>query len=292
VALRHAILKSQPQIVISFIDVTNIYVLLALHRSNLSVIVSERCDPRQVSTGDEGWDRLRRRLYPGATRLVVLDEESLSYFSTEIRQRSRVIPNAVPPPCYRAADEGRMPQKVGKTLLAMGRLDREKGFDLLLHAFAGIRRQHPLWSLNIWGQGPLEFSLKALADELGLRERVRFPGFTRQPYDVMRRADLFVLSSRYEGFPNVLLEAMACGLPVVSFDCPTGPNQIIRDGIDGVLVPAGDVGALMKSLDHVMSNDAQRQQLADRAPEVIERFSVERVMGLWESLIKDCFENN
>lgn len=292
VALRQAILKTRPQIVISFIDVTNIYVLLALQQSNLSVIVSERCDPRQVSTGDEGWDRLRHRLYPGATRLVVLDEESLSYFSAEIRQRGRAIPNAVLPPRNRTAGEQRRPQKVGKTLLAMGRLDREKGLDLLLQAFSGVARKHPSWSLEIWGQGPLEFALQTLADELGLRERVRFPGFTRHPYEVMQRADLFVLSSRYEGFPNVLLEAMACGLPAVSFNCPTGPNQIIRDGLDGVLVPPCDVGALMRSLDHLMSDDSERRRLADRAPEVIERFSVERVMGLWESLISDCHENN
>jgi GalNAc-alpha-(1->4)-GalNAc-alpha-(1->3)-diNAcBac-PP-undecaprenol alpha-1,4-N-acetyl-D-galactosaminyltransferase len=292
VALRQAIIKTHPQIVISFIDVTNIYVLLALQQSNLSVIVSERCDPRQVSTGDEGWDRLRHRLYPGATRLVVLDEESLSYFSAEIRQRSRVIPNAVLPPRYTAAGVPKRAQTVGKTLLAMGRLEGEKGLDLLLHAFAGIARKHPSWSLDIWGQGPLEFALKALADELGLSERVRFRGFTKQPYDVMQRADLFVLSSRYEGFPNVLLEAMACGLPVVSFNCPTGPNQIIREGIDGVLVPPCDVGALMASLDHLMSNDTERQRLADRAPEVIERFSIERVMRIWENLIRECYENN
>lgn len=290
VALRRALISTQPDLVISFIDITNICVLLALQRLRLPVIVSERCDPRQVSTGSEGWDRLRHRLYPQAHRVVILDEQSLSYFAAEVQRCCRVIPNAVLPPLYAAAHENGAARKTGKTLLAMGRLDREKGFDLLLQAFSSIAPRRPNWSLHIWGQGPLRATLKALAHDLGLDEQVQFPGFTQQPEQVMRDADLFVLSSRFEGFPNVLLEAMACGLPVVSFDCPTGPSQIVRHGVDGVLVSPTEVGALSASLDRLMGDEAERQRLASRAPEVMERFSMQRVMSMWESLVWDCAE--
>jgi glycosyltransferase involved in cell wall biosynthesis len=291
VALRHAIISTNPHIVISFIDVTNICVLLSTHRLSLPIIVSERCDPRQVSTGNEGWDRLRHRLYPHANRIVLLDEQSLSFFSAEVRRRCRVIPNAVLPPHCSPAHENGAPPKAGEILLAMGRLEREKGFDLLLKAFSNIAPHRPFWSLQIWGQGSLGSTLKAMANDLGLSEKVQFPGFTHQPQHVMRNSDLFVLSSRFEGFPNVLLEAMACGLPVVSFDCPTGPSQIVRDGIDGVLVPAFDVIALSDSLDRLMGDEAERKRLAGKAPEVMERFSTQRIMGMWENLVRDCYEN-
>lgn len=289
VALRHAILKTDPQVVISFIDVTNIRVLLALYRLNVPVIVSERCDPRQVSTGHEGWDGLRHRLYANAHRIVLLDKESSTYFCDEVRRRCSVIPNAVLHPGNSAPETGE-PGKQRKILLAMGRLEREKGFDFLLQAFSRVAPQQPLWSLHIWGQGDLRESLEALADDLGLGEKVQFHGFTPNPYQVMRQSDLFVLPSRFEGFPNVLLEAMACGLPVVSFDCPTGPSQIVRHGIDGVLVPGSDVGALISALNRLMENECERQDLARRAPEVLERFSVQRVMGLWEDLLRDALE--
>lgn len=291
VALRHALINTNPHLVISFIDITNISVLLALHRLKLPVVVSERCDPRQVSTGSEGWDRLRHRLYPHASYMVILDEQSSSFFSDEVRRRCRVIPNAAPTPQRAAPRENGAAHKTEKILLAMGRLDYEKGFDLLLHAFSGVARRRPEWSLHIWGEGPLRATLKALAHDLGLSERVKFPGFTRRPEHVMRGADLFVLTSRFEGFPNVLLESMACGLPVVSFDCPTGPSQIVRHGVDGLLVPPADVEALSYSLDRLMGDAAERQRLASRAPEVTERFSMQRVMGMWESLVRDCVGN-
>jgi GalNAc-alpha-(1->4)-GalNAc-alpha-(1->3)-diNAcBac-PP-undecaprenol alpha-1,4-N-acetyl-D-galactosaminyltransferase len=291
VALRHALISTDPHLVISFIDITNISVLLALHRLKLPVVVSERCDPRQVSTGSEGWDRLRHRLYPHANRVVILDEQSSSYFSDEVRRRCRVIPNAAPTPLCATPRENGAAHKTEKVLLAMGRLDYEKGFDLLLRAFSGVARRRPEWSLHIWGEGPLRATLKALAHDLGLGERVQFPGFTRRPDHVMRGADLFVLTSRFEGFPNVLLESMACGLPVISFDCPTGPSQIVRHGIDGLLVPPTDVEALSYSLNRLMGDEAERHRLAVRAPEVIERFSMQRVMGMWESLVWDCVGN-
>jgi len=165
--------------------------------------------------------------------------------------------------------------------VAMGRLGFEKGFDLLLLAFALCFERYPDWTLRLVGQGAEQPRLQNLAEQLGIKHAVRFEPVTKEPERVLHESDLFVLSSRTEGFPMVLLEAMACGLPVVSFDCSSGPREMIRDGIDGLLVPPEDVGALAAAMATLMGDELERQRLAKRAVEVAERFSLPRVMGMW-----------
>ena len=157
------------------------------------------------------------------------------------------------------------------------------GMKLTLPSFAKIN-----WTLEILGEGPIRAYLLSCIEKHGLEERVLMSGFTRRPFDAMRRADLFALSSLDEGFPNVLLEAMACGLPVVSFDCPSGPRHIIRNGVDGVLVPPRDAHAMAAALDRLMGDEVERKRLASRAREVVERFGVAKVMTMWEELLVEC----
>ena len=284
--LRETLIDTRPQVVISYIDVTNLCVLSATRGCGLPVIVSEQCDPNHNFIG-EGWERLRCRLYPQARYVSVLTQESLDYFSSVSGIRGRIIPNLLTPHVFARSGEVAQP-KNGKTLMAMGRLAPEKGFELLLHAFALVARKHADWMLEILGEGPLRATLESCIQRLDLVGRVRMPGFTRQPFDAMRRADLFALSSLCEGFPNVLIEAMACGLAVVSVDCPSGPRHIIRNGVDGTLVPPGDALALATAFDRLMGDEAERRRLAARAPEVAERFGADKIMSRWEELVADC----
>lgn len=285
-ALREAIINLRPRSVISFIDVTNIRTLLATQGLGLPVIISEHCDPYHINLG-EGWEGLRRISYPLAKCLTVLTEEATPYFSGLMDVRVRVIPNPVASGARLFEDEREKQEKRGAILLAMGRLAYEKGFDLLLQAFALIAQRQPGWSLQIWGEGVLRSQLEQSACRLGLAGRVKFCGFTKHPFEVMRQADLFVVPSRCEGFSNVLAEAMACGLAVVSFDCPSGPRHIVRDGIDGVLVPPQNVHALAATLERLMGDEAERQRLARNASHVVERFGIERVMSSWEPLVAE-----
>lgn len=283
-ALRAAVAASRPEAVVSFIDRANVLTLLATAGLGAPVVVSERVNPRHRALG-RSWRALRLLSYPLAARVVGQTQAAVDFFPPPIRRRCAVIPNPAQRPPGAEAPISREPG--ARTLLAMGRLERQKGFDALLRAFARVAPAHPGWALEIWGEGPLRSELEALRDGLGLAGRARLPGLTTTPGAAMASADLFTLSSRYEGFPNVLAEALACGLPAVSFDCPSGPRELVRDGVDGLLVPAGDEGALAAALARLMDDEGERRQLAARAPEVLERYGIKKVMELWDALLRE-----
>jgi glycosyltransferase involved in cell wall biosynthesis len=284
-AIRRAMSVARPDVVMSFMNVTNVLTLVASQRTGIPVIATEHIDPSQEDIGAL-WTTLRRWAYPHVARLAVLNDRVLEYFPEHIRRHSVVVPNPVviptAPPRLSRTERGS-----AHTAVAMGRMTPQKGFDLLLHAFARVEGAHPEWSLEIWGDGPLRAELETLAHTLGIQGRVRFPGRTDDAYGVLAAADLYVLSSRYEGFPMVLCEAMASGLPVISFDCRTGPREIIRDGVDGVLVPAEDVAGLAAQLSRLMADAKSRDELGQRAPEISKRFGVTRVLGLWDEVFRE-----
>jgi glycosyltransferase involved in cell wall biosynthesis len=189
------------------------------------------------------------------------------------------IPNAVPDAALGPGDPG------AHRLLAAGRLVRQKGFDLLLRAFAEVAPQHPEWELDIFGRGALRAELERQVDELGLAGRARINQPTDRLGERMRDASAYVLSSRYEGFPLVLLEAMSAGLAVVAFDCPTGPDEIVTNGKSGLLVPAGDVSALAAALRRVMGDEQLRRRLAGTAPGAVARYAKRAVGRQWDVVL-------
>jgi len=281
--LRRAIRESDPAIVVSFMERTNVLTLLATRGLAKAVVISEQTDPLLYDIG-RLWSWARKVCYPIADILVCPTARTLARFQTMTTVRSVVIPNpvAVPPStpqCPRSE-----PHSERRILIAMGRLVRQKGFDLLLQAFARVARHHPAWSLTIIGKGPLQRELREQCSALNLDAQVHFAGELADPFPTLRAADLFVLSSRFEGFSLALTEAMACGLPVVSFDCPEGPRDIIRDGVDGVLVPPEDVSALATALGRLMDDPQERARLATEAATVSARFGREPVLSIWQDM--------
>lgn len=285
--LRKAIRASKPDLIISFMDIPNIVSLLAAPGMSAPVVITEHTHPAFHNIGWH-WQMLRRLLYHRADALVCMTNSVLTWLQQRIRVRGYVIPNPVEAVVVhaRAADTSEETERT-RIVVAMGRLSREKGFDLLLEAFSRIAPRHLDWRLKILGDGPLRSDLEEQAAKLNLSGRVEFTGVVADPFPALRAADLFVLSSRFEGFGNALCEAMAYGLPVISFDCPSGPREIVRNEVDGLLVPAQDVTALATAMDQLMSNAQKRLRLAARAPEVVARFGLERVLSLWDQLFAD-----
>jgi glycosyltransferase involved in cell wall biosynthesis len=281
--LREAIQASAPAVVVSFMDQTNVLTLLATLGLKVPVIVAERNHPTLRPLG-RSWRLLKRLTYPRATRLVVQTRHVVQEYPAALRERIHIIPNPVAPVATEPAEPA--PQ-ARRTVAAMGRLVPQKGFDLLLEAWGRLAGRWPDWRLEIWGEGEQRAALEHLREALGLQGSVTLPGRTDDPQAVFRRAAVFVLSSRYEGFPNVLGEAMACGVPPVSFDCRHGPGEILRDGIDGLLVPAEDVASLAASLERLIADPALRARLGTRAREITSRFGLSSVAERWEILLEE-----
>jgi GalNAc-alpha-(1->4)-GalNAc-alpha-(1->3)-diNAcBac-PP-undecaprenol alpha-1,4-N-acetyl-D-galactosaminyltransferase len=282
--LRRFVAQERPDRIVAFIDGTNVLALLAAWGTGIPVIVSERVDPGHHAI-PVPWRILRRLTYRWAKAIVLQTRAAASHFPKSWAARIAVVPNPVPKSAP-AASPADAPLGGPRLIVAMGRLTPQKGFDLLIRAFARIAADHPGWNLTILGEGPERVSLERQVRASGLAGRVSLPGREDDAAGILRRAGMFVLSSRYEGFPNALCEAMACGLPVISFDCPSGPAEIVRDGVDGLLVPAEDVGALASAMSRLIADPMRMRLLGQRAVEVSDRFSMERIEALWESILE------
>ncbi len=283
--LRKEILAAKAQRVIAFGETTNLRTLLACSMTRIPVIVSERTDPRQYRI-PRAWSWLRRRLYPRAAAVVVQTESVAQWAHTFVaRQRVHVIPN----PARALLPEAERPEVLpaAKTLMAVGRLVGEKGFPLLIEAFSRSGLPSRGWHLAILGEGPDRGGLEAQVRDLGLQHCVSLPGLVASPEAWLQHAELFVLSSLTEGFPNALLEAMACGVASIAFDCPSGPAEIIRHESTGVLLPVGDVAALAAALRDLAGDPRRRKRLALAAQaDVAARFALGVVVNQWQSVLE------
>ena len=282
-SLRRELHPGPPDAVIAFATETSARVLLVSLGLRLRVIVSERSVPGTTPLG-RVWSLLRRWLYRFADVVVAQTVEARNLIGQHTSARCCVvIPNPVIPPDESAPHVERSVQPL---VLAVGRLRTEKGYDLLLRAFALTRADHPEWHLAIAGDGPERARLEHLATELDILPSVTLLGMVDRPAEAMRRASLYVLPSRFEGFPNAMIEAMARGLPVVSFDCPTGPRAIIRHELDGLLVPAEQVEAFAAAMSRLMGDALLRERLGVAAREVTTRFALDRVVDEWLALAR------
>lgn len=168
-------------------------------------------------------------------------------------------------------------------LLSVGRLNQQKGFDILLRAMGRIR--HLPWQLTILGQGEEEDTLRKLSAQEGITDRIEFPGWQANPYPWMKHSDLFVLSSRWEGMPNVLLEAMAIGLPTVATDCPTGPRLLLDNGRVGRLVETGSESRLAEAIASLLVAPDERRRLATLAIEHCKQYTTDAMIDAYRTLI-------
>jgi len=284
--LRRAVAETKPECVVSFTDQTNVLTLIATKSLNIPTVVEEHIDVASNPL-PAIWRLMRRVVYRRAAKIVVLTDRARIGLAPALQSRAVVISNPVQAPEVREFPRS---SRTSRTIVSIGRLVHQKGFDILLRAFAINSPHHPEWNLTIIGEGPLRAELESLINSLGLEGRVKLLGQVINVDDYLGHADLFVLASRFEGFPMALCEALAIGLPVVAMDCPTGPREIIRDGIDGVLVPNEDVDALAAAMDRLMKDLGERQRLACRGPEIIERFGVQRVMPMWDELLAEVVQ--
>ena len=285
VDLRHALLSIRPHVALSLMDRNN--VLLALAAVGLPgtiCIGTEHIFPPRAPMG-RVWSALRFLTYRRLAAVVALTSETSEWLCLHTGiHHAPVIPNSVPWPVLPAEPVVAPPPKSHGRLLCVGRLTQQKGFDLFLPCFARLAARNPGWDLVILGEGSERPLLEAMVRDLGIRDSVVLAGRVGNVGDWYRDADVFVMPSRFEGFPMTLLEAMAHGCPTVSFDCDTGPRDIIRDGVDGILVPDGDVSLLEVALQRLIDDPNARRQLGVRATEIRTRFSIESVVRMWEAL--------
>lgn len=277
--LRGILRQRRPDVVVSFLTKINVLSIVAAAGLDIPVVISERNNPVN-QRAHPFWTNAWKIAASRASAIVLQTEAIRSLYPETIQRRAVVIPN----PVVLSTTE-RKPHD-GLVLAAVGRLEWQKGFDLLIQAFAAIASDFPDWRLTIWGEGAERSRLQQLADQSGYADRIELAGNSKSQSDWTGNADIFVLSSRYEGFPNVLLEAMSAGLPVLSFRCDFGPEEMIEDGVDGVLVEPGRIDDLSQKLSDLMKNEKLRMMLGTAACKSAVRYEVTQIVSKWEAIVK------
>jgi GalNAc-alpha-(1->4)-GalNAc-alpha-(1->3)-diNAcBac-PP-undecaprenol alpha-1,4-N-acetyl-D-galactosaminyltransferase len=276
--LRRLLANVRPNAVLSFIDTSNVMTLLACIGLRLRVVVSERINGAAVPGIPWIWRMLRIATYRFANEVVAQTPDAAGWISRLCGVTAVAIPNPL-----RTLPESDGPRE--PLILAVGRLTHQKGFDILIRAFSHLQPEFPNWRLVIIGAGAEHSALLRLSAQLRLGDRVEFRPPVKDIDSWMARAGFVVQPSRFEGFPNVILEAMGMGAAVISADCRSGPAQIIKDGVNGRLVPVDDAAALARVMAELLSRPEERARLGSEARKVRQAFRQDLVMKQWESCV-------
>lgn len=282
--LRRAIRAARADVVLSFVDGMNVYCLFSLLGGRTPVVVAERTDPAH-SLMSLNKKRARPHLYRLRAKCVVFQTELVASKFKKLWSIDQVvtIPNAVQASILEGLHSN--PQKV---VLAIGRLDFQKGHDLLIKAWARIVDSKDGWVLRIVGDGIARQDYEKMIYELGVAGSVELVGPKTNVAEEYGRASIFVLPSRVEGFPNVLLEAMAAGKAVLASNLPDACRDVVTNEVNGILYEGDSVSALASALESLILSPALRAKLASNAKQVVDRFSEDAVFSMWESCLLDA----
>jgi len=268
-----------------FLPLTTLMLLALRKKISGKIIVSERGDPQKNSRVMQFFLKkwIRR-----ANGVVFQTHVAANWYEPYLKKAEKtVIPNAINPAFVRPVYEGERE----KVIVGAGRFNAQKNFPLLVRAFARVASDFPEYKLVIYGKGGLLASYQSLAKDLGIGERVEFPGYVPDMPERLEKSSMFVLSSDFEGMPNALMEAMALGLPVVSTDCGGGGARfLIQNGENGLLVPKGDEVALSEAMRKILSDEAFAATLGNNARTLQETLAPEKIYGEWETFIEKFAE--
>ena len=227
------------------------------------------------------YKRLRKRLYHKLSKVVTLNHSDEQHY-IDLCQSVSLVSNPAP-----LEISGTVCDNSSKTIVSLGRLAPEKGYDLLIEAWSQIEQDYPMWSLDIHGDGEEQEKLNKMIVDRRLKN-VGLKGVAHDVQAVYDDASFYVMSSNYEGFGMVLIEAQSRGLPIVSFDCPSGPAEIVHHGIDGILVQNGNVLALAEAMIHMIENPQLRQAMAREALQSARTYHLDTVIDKWLALLADA----
>lgn len=304
IKLSHIFRQEKPDIILSFLDYANILSVLArwlAHTSSPLIITEHTVTSKYLpSTRLAGLRHLLiKTLYKKADRIVAVSQgvrNDLQYNFAVPTEKLRVVHNSIDFSVIRemlnqSPQHLWYSQKDQPIIIAIGRLVPYKRYDIILKAFAKVRKIIPC-RLVILGEGPLLQELMELSRTLEISDDVAFLGFQSNPYSFLTRSDVLVLTSDFEGFGNVIVEAMACGVPVVATRCPFGPGEIITNKLNGLLVPIGDIEAISNSLRTVLQNHSLREPLAIEGEKRANDFTLEIMINAYEKLFTEALDIN
>ncbi len=276
-SVRKLVKEIKPDVVLSMPEEIGIYVIAALLGTKIPIVVSERNNP-WVMPDKKITRALRKILYPFADGFVFQTRQAASFFSSKIQKKGIVLPNPL--------DLSRIPESYTgereKIIVSAGRIEKQKNFPLLIDAFADFYKTHNDYKLVIYGEGRLRHSLEEYAATKLPENAWELPGRVSDLPDRVNKASAFVLSSDYEGVPNVLIEALAMGVPCVSTDCaPGGAAELIENGVNGFLVPVGDSNSLGEKLSQIIDNPDIAVEFSKKSVEIKASLDAKKVCDSW-----------